>query len=66
MSVFGAKASSSQTAGKAGGKGGAHAGEVDLSVFNLRDTLNGITVRETSFSEFLAALKKTGHQTSRQ
>ena len=60
MSVSIAKASQSQPAGKAAGKGNAHAGEIDLSVFNLRDTLSGITVRDANFSEFLAVLKKCG------
>ena len=65
MSVSTAKASQSQPAGNAAGKGNAHAGEIDLSVFNLRDTLSGITVRETSFSEFLHALKQFGQQAVR-
>jgi len=41
-------------------------GENDLGAFNLRDTLNGIVVREGSFNEFLAALKRFGPQASRQ
>lgn len=39
-----------------------HAGEVELAMFSLRDTLSGITVREANFGEFLAALKKFGVQ----
>lgn len=43
------------------GKEGAQAsGEIELSMFNLRDTLSGITVRDANFGEFLAALKKCG------
>ena len=36
--------------------------ESELSIFSLRDTLSGITVREANFSEFLAVLKKNGLQ----
>lgn len=35
-------------------------GETELPAFDLRDTLSGITVREISFSDFLAALKQAG------
>jgi hypothetical protein len=34
--------------------------EIELSMFSLRDTLSGITVRDANFSEFLAVLKKNG------
>ncbi len=40
----------------------AQAGQDEGSFFNLRDTLSGISVRETSFGEFLAALKQRGLQ----
>jgi len=66
MSVSSAKSSSSQNSGKRAGMGSSHASEIDLSHFNLRDTLSGITVRETSFSEFLVALKQFGQQTATQ
>lgn len=39
---------------------GAVAGDGELAVFNLRDTLSGIKVREANFSEFLQALKQYG------
>ena len=66
MSVSSVNAAQSQTASKAAGKGSVHAGEFDLSVFNLRDTLSSITVREANFSEFLSALKQSGLHTARQ
>lgn len=34
--------------------------EQDQANFSLRDSLADMTVRETTFSEFLAALKKAG------
>ena len=34
--------------------------EQDQANFSLRDSLADMTVRETSFSEFLAALKQAG------
>lgn len=37
-----------------------HPGDRELQDFDLRDALAGMTVRETSFKEFLAALKKFG------
>jgi len=37
-------------------------GEIDPSIFSLRETLSGITVRDANFSEFLAELKKCGLQ----
>jgi hypothetical protein len=36
----------------------------DLGSFHLRDTLNGIVVREGSFNEFLAALKLSGRMSA--
>lgn len=36
--------------------------EQDLASFSLRDALADMTVRETSFSEFLAALKQAGRK----
>jgi len=62
MSVSSVKPSQSQSASKRD----AHASENDLSVFNLRDTLSGITVRDANFSEFLSALKKFGMHTARR
>jgi hypothetical protein len=35
-------------------------GDQDMANFDLREALAGITVRETSFGEFLAAIKKAG------
>lgn len=37
-------------------------GDQELAGFDLRDALAGITVRETSFSEFLAALRQAGRK----
>ncbi len=48
--------------GKAAGQGG----DGDLGSFSLRDTLNGIVVREANFGEFLAALKSFGTQPIRR
>ena len=47
-----------QPANASTGRGVAMARQSDNGQFNLRDTLSGISVRETSFSEFLAALKQ--------
>jgi hypothetical protein len=66
MSLFSIKAAPSQTGSKIASKGNAQAGEIDLSVFNLRDTLSYITVRDANFSEFLSALKQSGLHTARQ
>ncbi len=35
-------------------------GGSEMSKFDLRDTLNGIVVRDANFSEFLVAMKKFG------
>lgn len=35
-------------------------GDQDMANFDLREALAGITVRETSFGEFLAAIKQAG------
>lgn len=35
-------------------------GDQELANFNLREALSDITVRETSFAEFLAALRENG------
>ncbi|TXH03296.1 MAG: hypothetical protein E6R09_03775 [Rhodocyclaceae bacterium] len=56
----------SQQSGRASSANGGQGGDNDLGSFNLRDTLNGIVVREGSFNEFLAALKRFGPQVSRQ
>lgn len=37
-------------------------GDQELAGFDLREALAGITVRETSFSEFLAALRQAGRK----
>lgn len=66
MSLSSIKAVPSQTGSKSAGKGNAQAGEIDLSVFNLRDTLSNITVREANFSEFLSALKQFGSPATKQ
>lgn len=60
MSISSTKASPTQTGSKIASKGNARAGDIDLSVFSLRDTLSNITVREANFSEFLSALKLYG------
>lgn len=39
--------------------------EDGLGCFDLKDTLKGISVRDTSFGEFLAALKHYGQRTSK-
>lgn len=56
----------SQQSGRTSSGNGGQGSESDLGSFNLRDTLNGIVVREGSFNEFLAALKHFGPQVSRQ
>ena len=66
MLVPSVKASQSQTDNKFAGQGNAHASDIDLSAFNLRDTLNGIIVRETSFGEFLSELRRFGLHTTKQ
>lgn len=65
MSVSTTKASHNQSAGKAAGKAGVQGGDGDFGAFSLRDTLNGIVVREANFGEFLAALKSFGMQPDR-
>lgn len=37
-------------------------GDPEMSNFDLRDALADITVRETSFTEFLAALRQAGYR----
>jgi hypothetical protein len=66
MSISSTKASPTQTGSRMASKGNAHAGDIDLSVFNLRDTLSNITVREANFSEFLSALKQFGSPATKQ
>ncbi|AXS80231.1 hypothetical protein [Dechloromonas sp. HYN0024] len=66
MSLSGVKSSQYQASGKSAGRRDAYAGETELSVFNLRDTLSNIIVRETNFSEFLSALKQCGMHTAKQ
>jgi hypothetical protein len=66
MSVSASKTTQNLTGSAAAGKGGMHGGDGDFGAFSLRDTLNGIVVREANFSEFLAALKSFGMQPTRQ
>jgi hypothetical protein len=56
----------SQQSGRTSSGNSGQGGENDLATFNLRDTLNGIVVREGSFNEFLAALKRFEPQVTRQ
>lgn len=37
-------------------------GDQEIADFDLRDVLADITVRETSFAEFLAALRQAGRR----
>ena len=41
-------------------------GDIEQPAFSLRDTLSGIVVRETNFSEFLVALKQFGMTPAKQ
>lgn len=50
----------SQPANAAMGKGEAQSGQDEMSIFSLRDTLSGISVRDANFSEFLAVLRQRG------
>ena len=54
------KTLSQQPANASVGRGVAQSGLDDSTVFSLRDTLSGISVREANFGEFLAALKQRG------
>jgi hypothetical protein len=60
MSTTHFKTLSPQPANAAVGKGVAQSGQDDGTVFSLRDTLSGISVRDANFGEFLAALKQRG------
>ncbi|MDE2441097.1 MAG: hypothetical protein KGP14_08730 [Betaproteobacteria bacterium] len=60
MSATHSKILRSQPANAAMGKIEAQSGRDEMSVFNLRETLNGISVRDANFSEFLAALRQHG------
>jgi len=62
MSALTSQLSHSQASGSSVGRGENQAAERDLGQFSLRDTLNGISVREANFAEFLAALKQSGLQ----
>lgn len=62
MSALTSQLSHPQTGRSQVGKGENQVAERELGQFSLRDTLNGITVREANFSEFLAALKQSGLQ----
>jgi hypothetical protein len=50
----------SQPANAAMSKGEAQSGQDEMSIFSLRDTLSGISVRDANFGEFLAALRQQG------
>lgn len=54
------RSTASPNATPSAGRDASHPREGDLSNFDLRVTLADMTVRETSFAEFLAALKKSG------
>jgi hypothetical protein len=59
------KTSRPQPASSAAAKSNASVIDGELAVFSLRDTLNGIKVREANFSEFLQALKQYGTPATR-
>lgn len=65
MSESHVQPSSSSPVSKVADKGNAQAGESELTVFNLRDTLSNISVRDANFGEFLSALKKFGTPAAR-
>ena len=60
MSATHAKTIRSQPANAAMGRGEAQSGQDEMSMFSLRDTLSGISVRDANFSEFLAAMRQYG------
>jgi len=60
MSATHSKTLRPQPASAAIGKGVVQSGQDEFNVFNLRDTLSGISVREANFGEFLAAMKQRG------
>lgn len=64
MSATHFKTLRSQPANAAMGKGEAQSGQDEMSIFSLRDTLSGISVRDANFSEFLAALRAQGTRTA--
>jgi hypothetical protein len=55
------RSTASPNAASPAGRDAPHQREGDMANFDLRVTLADMTVRETSFAEFLAALKKIGH-----
>lgn len=52
------RSTASPNAAPAGGRDASRTREGELANFDLRVTLADISVRETSFAEFLAALKQ--------
>lgn len=60
MSATHAKTLRPQPVNSAVGKRVLQSGQDDINVFNLRDTLSGISVREANFGEFLAVMKQRG------
>ena len=65
MSATHAKTIRSQPANAVMGRGEAQSGQDEMSIFNLRDTLNGISVRDANFSEFLAAMRQYGMRSAK-
>lgn len=54
------RSTASPNTAPAGGRDASRGSEGELANFDLRVTLADMTVRETSFAEFLAALKQNG------
>lgn len=54
------RSTASPNAAPPAGRDASRPREGDLSNFDLRVTLADMTVRETTFAEFLAALKQSG------
>lgn len=54
------KSSRPHPAGSVAAKANVQAGDGEMAVFSLRDTLSSIKVREANFSEFLQAMKEFG------
>ncbi len=54
------RSTASPNTAAAGGRDASRSRDGDLANFDLRVTLADMTVRETSFAEFLAALKQNG------
>lgn len=65
MSANPSKTLRPQPANASASRGMLQSGNDDSAIFNLRDTLNSISVREAGFGEFLAALKQRGQALAR-